>query len=92
MLGSLDKSTQQKLSSLYDEIANQEFLAYAEMGDDPARISLDSKLSEILGLPDTSSIRRLLGQEPFVTTKSLWIEDVEDDEAMVSDQLVLFQV
>ena len=91
-VGSLDKSTQQKLSSLYDEIANQEFLAYAEMGDDPARISLDSKLSEILGLPDTSSIRRLLGQEPFVTTKSLWIEDVEDDEAMVSDQLVLFQV
>ena len=85
----LDGSVLSDMSDLYERLKGQEFLAYSKMSDDPARKDLDTSLSKILGIPDFSTLRLLLGQEPIVTAKSLWEEEAED-EAAATDQLVFF--
>ena len=68
---SLPESQLQCLSDLFDEMANAEFERLPSMAECPARRRLDEGVSEILGLPDLSNLRRLLASEPVVSNQRL---------------------
>ena len=59
------------LSDLFDELADASFERLPAMVDCPTRAKLDEGLSEILGLPDLLSLRRLLASEPVVSNRRL---------------------
>ena len=59
------------LADLFDELAEAEFAPLPDMEDCYARGRLDEGLSEILGLPDLGTLRRLLATEPVVSNRSL---------------------
>ena len=61
----------QRLSNLFDEMAEAEFERLPGMAVCPARRRLDDGISEILGLPDLSNLRRLLASEPVVSNERL---------------------
>ena len=67
----LTKSQLRRLSQLFDEMAEAEFERLPGMADCPARRRLDDGVSEILGLPDLSNLRRLLASEPVVSNERL---------------------
>ncbi len=67
----LTKSQLRQLSQLFDEMAEAEFERLPRMADCPARRRLDDGVSEVLGLPDLSNLRRLLASEPVVSNKRL---------------------
>ena len=67
----ISKHQLQQLSSLFDEMADEEFERLPGMADCPARQRLDDGISEILGLPDLSNLRRLLASEPVVSNQRL---------------------
>ncbi len=67
----LSASQLQRLSTLYDEMAEAEFERLPGMVECPARRRLDDGVSEILGLPDLSNLRRLLASEPVVSNERL---------------------
>ena len=60
------------LSSLYHQLAGQEFQRLPEMAECPARAALDDGLSAILSLPDLRPLRRMLASEPVVSNRRLW--------------------
>ncbi len=68
---SLSASQRKQLSNLFDEMADEEFERLPNMADCPARQRLDDGISEILGLPDLSNLRRLLASEPVVSNERL---------------------
>ncbi len=59
------------LANLFDELADEEFEPLPAMAYCPARKRLDDGISEILGLPDLSTLRRLLASEPVVSNERL---------------------
>ena len=61
----------QKLSELFDVLTESEFERLPGIADCPARSLLDERISEILGLPDLSNLRRLLASEPVVSNERL---------------------
>ena len=61
----------QAMSHLFDDVAEAEFERLPAMADCPTRRRLDDGLTEILGLPDLSGLRRLLASEPVVTNRRL---------------------
>ena len=61
----------QRLSNLFDEMAEAEFERLPGMAVCPARRRLDDGVSEILGLPDLGNLRRLLASEPVVSNERL---------------------
>ena len=61
----------QRLSNLFDEMAEAEFERLPGMAVCPARRRLDDGISEILGLPDLGNLRRLLASEPVVSNERL---------------------
>ena len=67
----LSKEQMEELSNLFDEIADLEFERLPDMSECQARRHLDEGISEILGLPDLSTLRRLLASEPIVTNQRL---------------------
>ena len=67
----LTKSQLRRLSQLFDEMAEAEFERLPGMADCPARRRLDDGVSEVLGLPDLSNLRRLLASEPVVSNERL---------------------
>jgi len=46
-------------------------LPFPSMAQDPIRESIDTAITETLGLPDISTWRELLGQEPAVCLRPL---------------------
>ncbi len=67
----LSESQMQDLSKLFDELAEDEFERLPGMEECPARRRLDDGISEVLGLPDLSTLRQLLASEPVVTNERL---------------------
>ena len=61
----------QRLSDLFDKMAEAEFERLPGMAHCPARQSLDDGVSEILGLPNLSKLRDLLASEPVVSNRRL---------------------
>ena len=67
----LSASQLKQLSDLFDDMADEEFERLPGMADCPARQRLDDGMSEIMGLPDLSNLRRLLATEPVVSNERL---------------------
>ena len=61
----------QRLSGLFDEIAEMEFERLPGMAECPARVALDEGLAAVLGLPDLTGLRVLLATEPVVSNQRL---------------------
>lgn len=59
------------LAALFDELAEAEFAPLPGMENCYARGRLDEGLSRILGLPDLSTLRRMLASEPVVSNQRL---------------------
>lgn len=53
-----------KLAKVYDKISDKPLAPLAQLDGDDVRISIDSCLCEVLGLPDLAPIRELLCREP----------------------------
>ena len=67
----LSKTQLERLSGLFDVIAGMEFERLPGMAECPARAALDEGLAAVLGLPDLSSLRKLLATEPVVSNQRL---------------------
>ena len=61
----------ERLSDLFDELADAEFERLPGMAECPARMALDEGISDILGLPDLGKLRVLLASEPVVCGRGL---------------------
>ena len=70
-LRAITQSQLQGLADLFDDMAEEEFERLPGMADCVARQRLDASVSEILGLPDLSGLRRLLASEPVVSNRRL---------------------
>ena len=67
----LTSSQLQRLSDLFDALSEEEFERLPGMAHCPTRKRLDDGISEILGLPDLSTLRDLLASEPVVSNTRL---------------------
>ena len=67
----LSPSQLQRLSDLFDALSEKDFERLPAMARCPARQRLDDGISEILGLPDLSTLRDLLASEPVVSNARL---------------------
>ena len=67
----LSESQLRRLSELFNEMSEAEFERLPGMVECPVRRRLDDGVSEILGLPDLSNLRRLLASEPVVSNERL---------------------
>ena len=67
----LTQSQRDRLSDLFDELADAEFERLPGMAECPARTALDEGVSDILGLPDLRGLRLLLASEPVVCNVGL---------------------
>ncbi|MCY4528682.1 MAG: hypothetical protein OXD46_06595 [Chloroflexi bacterium] len=67
----LSSSQLQRLSDLFDSLSEEEFERLPGMAHCPTRKRLDDGISEILGLPDLSTLRDLLASEPVVSNTRL---------------------
>ena len=67
----LSEEQTRNLSGLFDELAEKDFERLPGMAECAGRRRLDDGISEILGLPDLSAIRRLLASEPVVSNERL---------------------
>ena len=75
------------LAAVYDDLCNEQLEPLSQMANDAQRRRIDDAFSIVLGLPNISTLRRLLAQEPVVSNQKL--------EAVVpvgpsTDQLELF--
>ena len=61
----------QRLSVLFEEIAEMEFERLPGMAECSARAALDEDLAAVLGLPDLAGLRELLATEPVVSNQRL---------------------
>ena len=61
----------ERLSGLFDKIAQMEFERLPSMAECAARRELDSGLAAVLGLPDLTGLRELLATEPVVSNHRL---------------------
>lgn len=85
---SLSAAQRKQLAAAYDAISDQSLAPFPAMGSDPIRVAIDAAIAKILGLPDFSRVRDLLGQEPIVTGQSLGT----DRPAKPSDEPVQFEL
>lgn len=60
-----------RLAEAYDRICEKELLPFPQMAEDGVRAEIDAAIAEVLGLPDLSVLRRMLGREPVVCMKRL---------------------
>jgi len=67
----LSPAERQALSRLFDQIAEAEFQQLPAMHYCPARRAIDEGLSEVLALPDLSTLRHLLASEPVISNQRL---------------------
>ncbi len=59
------------LAGLFDTLSTEEFRSLPEMADCDARRLLDSRIADILSLPDLDGLRRLLAAEPVISNHRL---------------------
>ena len=68
-VSAIKQSQLQGLADLFDSMSEEEFERLPGMVDCAARKRLDDGISEVLGLPDLSGLRRLLASEPVVSNQ-----------------------
>ncbi len=68
----LDDKQLKKLAKLYDKLKNKELQAIAKLHQDKVRKTIDDAFSEILQLPNLTSLRELLAREPGLSGESLY--------------------
>ncbi|NWF78191.1 MAG: hypothetical protein HXY36_06395 [Chloroflexi bacterium] len=61
----------QQLVDTYDALGNQALLPFPQMASDPVREAIDTAISDVLGLPDLSILRKLLAQEPVLCLRAI---------------------
>jgi hypothetical protein len=59
------------LAKAYDKLEKLDILPFPQMAVDSVRVQIDQVIADILGLPDLTSLRTMLGREPFVCLKRL---------------------
>ena len=67
----LSTSQVQNLSRLFDSLATAEFERLPRMAHCPARRALDDGITQILDLPNLSTLRDLLASEPVISNRRL---------------------
>ena len=67
----LSSAQLQAMSELFDGMVEAEFERLPGMSNCQARRALDDGLSQILSLPDLSTLRTLLASEPVVSNRRL---------------------
>ena len=61
----------QAMSDLFDQLAEADFERLPGMATCESRRTLDDGLSQVLSLPDLSTLRALLATEPVVSNRRL---------------------
>lgn len=59
------------LTSAYDRLSQATLLPFPEMAHDITRQQIDTVVAQVLGFPDFSILRELLGREPVVCLRPL---------------------
>lgn len=59
------------LSQAYERLAHQNLQPSREMHQDPLRHEIDNTISDVLSLPDVTSLRNILACEPIICLNSL---------------------
>jgi hypothetical protein len=59
------------LGQAYDAVSTQPMQSFPHIDTDPVRTSIDQRISQALGLPDISVLRKLLSKEPVVSMNRL---------------------
>jgi aromatic ring-opening dioxygenase LigB subunit len=62
-----------KLAKVYDSLKNKELQAIAKLDQDKVRQAIDDAFSEVLNLPNLSTLRELLAREPGLSGKGLYV-------------------
>jgi hypothetical protein len=62
------------MARLYDQVSERELGTLQLMETDETRIAIDIGIAQIIGLPDLTPLRTLLGQEPIVCGTALGSE------------------
>jgi len=70
-LRALTANQLKELASTYDRLSNEVLQPFPEMNNDSVRVEIDRAIAQVLNLPDFSSLRRLLAQEPVVCLRRL---------------------
>jgi len=60
-----------QLAEVYDSLCHKSLSPFPGMGSDPVRAELDSKLGEVIGLPDMKTLRECLAREPFICLRPM---------------------
>ncbi|GEM_PF-179651 len=63
----------EKLAQVYDRLKDKELQAIAKLAQDKVRQAIDDAFSEVLNLPNLSTLRELLAREPGLTGKGLYV-------------------
>jgi hypothetical protein len=64
-------SSREALAAAYDRLAQEPLRPFPELAEDPVRCSIDEAVSQALGLPDFTRLRKLLADEPILTLRPL---------------------
>jgi hypothetical protein len=67
----LSAKTLKALSAEFDSLSGSQLKPFPLMANDPVREGIDAAVSQALSLPDLSSLRTMLGREPFICLKRL---------------------
>ena len=73
----LRKQAMEELANAYDSLKSSPLLLLPDLASDPIRANIDSVICKALRLPDLSTLRGLLAQEPLLSQdmRQLGIQD-----------------
>jgi hypothetical protein len=71
------------MAGLYDQVSERELGTLQLMETDETRIAIDIGIAQIIGLPDLTPLRTLLGQEPIVCGTVLGSEALPNERGEV---------
>lgn len=77
------------LAAAFDKLGVLELQPLSACGTDPVRAEIDKAIATVLGLPDLTSIRQMLGREPTITNAPILPPDVVASETAPQMNLVL---
>jgi hypothetical protein len=67
----LSSEQREALAATYDRLAQEPLRPFPELAEDPVRCSIDEAVSQALGRPDFTRLRKLLADEPILTLRPL---------------------
>ncbi|HZE59641.1 MAG TPA: hypothetical protein VE085_03720 [Burkholderiales bacterium] len=89
----VDALTERQLNDFaakFDHLAKWEVQAFSKMAEDDVRTAIDLAVTSALDLPDITALRDMLGREPVVTDRSLFVEDRATKEVEAPQMQLLF--